>query len=170
MHDQKNYFQLLRCFKLFSLKNEYWTYNILGEGELREEIKKYIKSLGLQKKVKVFNFTDPYPFYKKASILIHGAKYEGTPNVLLEAMSLRLPIISSDYDGSSDIIKNNYNGIIYKIKSDKDLLEKMQYLASSKNLIKKLTDNGFYYVKKYDLSEVSKQWIKLFNKTERLIK
>ena len=83
---------------------------------------------------------------------------------------LRLPIISSDYDGSSDIIKNNYNGIIYKIKSDKDLLEKMQYLASSKNLIKKLTDNGFYYVKKYDLSEVSKQWIKLFNKTERLIK
>ena len=48
LHDQKNYFQLLRCL-FFSLKNEYWTYNILGEGELREEIKKYIKSLDYKK-------------------------------------------------------------------------------------------------------------------------
>ena len=115
LHDQKNYFQLLRCFKLFSLKNEYWTYNILGEGELREEIKKYIKSLGLQKKVKVFNFTDPYPFYKKRlQSLFMEQNMKELPMFYSRPCHLRLPIISSDYDGSSDIIKNNYNGIIYK--------------------------------------------------------
>ena len=167
LNDQKNYLQLLRCFKAFSLKNDNWTYNILGEGQLRKELIEYIKFLDLEKKVKIFNFTDPSSFYKKSSIFIHGAKYEGTPNVLLEAMSFRIPIISSDYNGSSDIIKNNYNGIIYKIESDEDLLKKMQNLAFSNKLRKELSDNGYSYVKKYDISEISKEWIKLLNKLKK---
>ncbi len=164
LNDQKNYPQLLRCFKAFSLKNDNWTYNILGEGELRKKIIEYIKFLGLERKVKIFNFTDPSSFYKKSSILIHGAKYEGTPNVLLEAMSFRVPIISSNYNGCSEIIKHNYNGIIYKIESDEDLLKNMQLLAFSNDLSKQLSDNGYSYVKKYDISEISKEWIKLLNK------
>ena len=167
LHYQKNYFQILRCFKVFTLKNNNWVYYILGEGELKKRIQQYINFLDLKEKVKIFNFTNPSPFYKKASILVHGAKYEGTPNVLLEAMSYGLPIISSNYIGSSDIIKNNYNGIIYQTESDKDLVEKMTNLSSSLNLRKKLSKNGLTFAKKFDVSIVSKEWINLFKQLKK---
>ena len=52
---------------------------------------------------------NPYKFISKFDLFILTSKYEGLPNVLLESLALKTPIISTDCPtGPREILKNNY--------------------------------------------------------------
>jgi len=70
---------------------------IIGEGELREDLKATIKSLGLENDVALLGFQkNPFKYIKRASLFVLSSMFEGFPNVLVEAMALGCPVISSD--------------------------------------------------------------------------
>ena len=46
------------------------------------------------------------------------------PNAILEAMSFQLPVLSSNFNGVENLIKNNKTGFVYDITSEEDLLKK----------------------------------------------
>jgi len=50
--------------------------------------------------------------FQKSSIFLMTSKYEGSPDVCLEAMALGLPIVSTDVGGVSDYVKDNENGLL----------------------------------------------------------
>ena len=51
---------------------------------------KYIVKNNLERKVKIIDFKDnPFTYLNKADVMVHTAKFEGLPNVLLEALSLK---------------------------------------------------------------------------------
>ena len=69
----------------------------MGRGILKNKLEKYSKLNNLQNKVKFINFKkNPYPYIKQADLFILTSKYEGLPNVLLEAITLKKFIISSN--------------------------------------------------------------------------
>lgn len=70
---------------------------IVGEGEMREKIEENIKRLELENKVVLCGFqSNPYAIIKRAKLLILTSDYEGLPTVLIEALSLGVPVISTD--------------------------------------------------------------------------
>ena len=70
---------------------------IVGEGEMRESIRSQINALGLEEKVKMCGFqSNPYAIIKRAKLLILSSDYEGLPTVLIEALSLGVPVVSTD--------------------------------------------------------------------------
>lgn len=53
---------------------------------------------------------------------------EGTPRTLLEAASMSKPLIATNVPGCNNVVKDNYNGFLCRLKDSKDLAQKMEKL------------------------------------------
>ena len=78
---------------------------------------KYIKDNNLEKFIKLRDFTDnPFKTIKNSDIFILSSRYEGLPNVLLEAACLKKLIISTKCPtGPKEILSNGKGGIFLKL-------------------------------------------------------
>ena len=87
---------------------------ILGEGSDKEMLIEQIKTLGLQNRVTLAGFSDnPYAYMKCADLFVLSSRYEGLPNVVLEANSCGTPVVAFDAPGGTgEIIKNGENGFL----------------------------------------------------------
>jgi glycosyltransferase involved in cell wall biosynthesis len=70
---------------------------IIGEGELKGELERQIRDLGIGDDVDLAGFqANPYPFMKAARLLVLSSRWEGFGNVLVEALYCATPIVSTD--------------------------------------------------------------------------
>ena len=140
---------------------------IIGEGELRGELETQIEKLELENRVSLLGRqNNPYKYLSKADCFIFTSNYEGFPNVLVEALSCKLPVISSDCRSGpreilapkSDIsfqlkrsIEMAKYGILVPINSKKELVEAMNLIIESDSLrdsyIKKGKSRAEYFNK-----------------------
>ena len=106
----------------------------------------------LAKKVRIINFkNNPYNILKKSDLLIHTAKYEGLPNVLLEALVLKKFIISSNCPtGPREILDSGKGGHLFKVGNFKELSLKIIDFTNHKKELKKKTFHARKQLKKYD--------------------
>lgn len=109
---------------------------ILGEERYEVGYKNFLNNLictlGVQKNVHLLGHRDnPYPYLKSANLFIMSSRKEGYPNVVLEALTLRTPVIVSDVVDWSGVVLNNKNGYIFS-KSDIDNLQSVLKIAFEK--------------------------------------
>src|SRR5699024_2024023 len=94
--EQKDYKTLLKAFQLISQRINSRLV-ILGKGPLENELKLLAKELDIQKKVSFLGFqSNPYKYMKKANVFILSSKWEGFGHVIVEAMAVGTPVISTD--------------------------------------------------------------------------
>lgn len=72
---------------------------------------------------------DVQPFIKAADCIVLPSYREGTPHTLLEAASCGKPIVTTDVPGCHQVVENNYNGLLCKLKDAEDLAEQMKRMA-----------------------------------------
>jgi len=79
---------------------------ILGDGEERENLTKLIRERGLEGSVELLGFSsNPFPVLRRARFFVLPSNAEGFPNALLEAMSVGLPVISTNcLSGPSEVL------------------------------------------------------------------
>lgn len=69
---------------------------IIGQGPERDELERSIKSSGLAGRVKIIDFQDnPFPFMSHADAVLLGSRWEGLPNVALEALALGKQVVAT---------------------------------------------------------------------------
>jgi glycosyltransferase involved in cell wall biosynthesis len=121
---QKDHITLLRAFSLLKNKSKFHL-NIVGDGPLKNQLIKLSKNLKIQKYVTFHGFqklTDK--FYNKNDIFILSSIYEGFGNVLVEALSFGLKIISTDCpNGPSEILCKGKYGILVPIKQPQKITQ-----------------------------------------------
>ncbi len=89
---------------------------IVGDGPLKNKIKKKIKTLSLQDKVYLMGWKkNILPIYEKASIFVLTSLWEGLPVALIEAISAGIPVIVTDTGGVKDIMCEDF-GILVKLE------------------------------------------------------
>lgn len=103
----KNHKLIIEAFKELNLINTQLL--ILGDGPLLKDLQNLIQSYGLQTKIFLPGFTtNPYKYLSKSDCFVFSSIYEGFPNVLVEAMSCELPVISTDCpSGPREILAPN---------------------------------------------------------------
>jgi glycosyltransferase involved in cell wall biosynthesis len=79
----------------------------------------------------------------KADCVVLPSYREGTPRTLLEAACSAKPIIATDVPGCNHVVKDNYNGLLCKLKDEKDLAEKMKRMSGlDDSTLKAFGQNG----------------------------
>jgi glycosyltransferase involved in cell wall biosynthesis len=78
---------------------------IIGEGQMRAELEALAEQLGIADRVAMPGYrADPWPYYASADLFVLSSYSEGFGNVLIEAMSAGLPIVSTDCAGPCEIL------------------------------------------------------------------
>lgn len=128
---RKGFDNLLKVFS--RLKNEKIILHILGDGKDREILHQMKDFLGLKNVVFHGRQENPYEFLKFADLFILSSRYEGFPNVLLEAGACGTYSLANNCPGGiSEIIQNDINGEIGNIDNHEDFSQKiMQILHQS---------------------------------------
>lgn len=78
---------------------------------------------------------------KDCDLFIFPTLHENLSNSLLEAAAVGIPIIATNVGGNTEIIINNYNGVLIRDRSQNDIKEKVIYLKSNAHIRKNLSQN-----------------------------
>ena len=157
---QKNLAVLIKAAS--KLDKRYRTILIIGEGKLKNRLFSYARKLAVNLKVISTVSNNQLPkYYNRAEIFILPSLLEGNPKALLEAMSCGLPCIGNDISGINSIIKDKYNGLIFK-KTVNSLTDKLNLLLSDPKLAIKIGVNARKtIIRNYNYEILKKKEIKL---------
>lgn len=114
-HWKKGYDYALRACALLKQARIPFRYTIIG-AEMMEECLFLRNNLGLHSEVE---FIDQMPheqvkaMMQKASVLLMPSVEEGLPNVVVEAMALGLPVLSTDVGGTPEVITHGKEGFLF---------------------------------------------------------
>jgi len=152
---------LIETFSKCLLKKKNLYLKICGEGPERENLEILAKEKGIQKNVDFLGYVENiYNVYSQSGMLVLTSRYEGFPNVLIEAITMGLPIVAFDCDyGPSEIIIEDINGYLVP-QNDTETLGKriLQTLDKSWDIHKiRETGSRFY------LSNIVGQYISVLN-------
>lgn len=109
--EQKDFQSLLRAFALVRDKFP-CKLVILGEGRQREKLEDLVSFLDIKDDVLLPGFQiNPYAWLSKASLFVLSSRWEGSPNVLTEALALGVPVVSTDCrSGPREILRDGEYG------------------------------------------------------------
>jgi glycosyltransferase involved in cell wall biosynthesis len=111
MQRQKDFPTLIRAFAKLDRSRAHRLV-ILGDGGERPKLERLIRDLGLEGDVDLPGFkTNPFPFLARARLFVLSSLWEGSPNVLTEAMALGTPVVATDCpSGPRELLDNGRFG------------------------------------------------------------
>lgn len=112
----------------------------IGDGNSRREFERLIKEYNLEGDFLLLGSTsNPYPYIKNADIYVQTSRHEGYCLTLAEAKALNKPIVTTDFIGAYEQIKNNENGIIVSC-NENDLADAIRRLINEKEICSKFSN------------------------------
>lgn len=141
----------IRAFAKVNRKNPGVTYEIVGEGPLKNKLKLLVDRLEIKEKV---NFLSPrnqneiIKIIKKSDIFLapsvtaRNGDQEGTPVVLMEAMASGLPVVSTFHGGIPELVQDGVSGFLVDERNSEALADKIEILTHNPNLGRDFGENG----------------------------
>jgi glycosyltransferase involved in cell wall biosynthesis len=123
---QKDFLCLLDAFTI--LRNKHPAHLIiLGEGEEKHLLEERAKILGISRDVWLPGFTEnPYKYMAHADMFILSSRFEGFAIVLIEALALNLPIVSTQCpSGPDEVLNGGEYGLLVSVGDSVALAEAM---------------------------------------------
>tara|TARA_B100001057_G_scaffold395650_1_gene405222 strand:- start:161 stop:1252 length:1092 start_codon:yes stop_codon:yes gene_type:complete len=138
---------------------------IIGKGRNYDSLKNYINELKLSNKINFIGYKkNPFKYVKQADIFILTSKFEGSPNVLVEAQYLKKYIISTNCPtGPKEILNNGKYGSLVRVGDHKSIAKILQNYIYSKPIKKKIK-LGYLNTKKYDYKIACKKYFDLIQR------
>jgi glycosyltransferase involved in cell wall biosynthesis/tetratricopeptide (TPR) repeat protein len=153
---EKGQQKLIEAFVKVYKKNKNISLYIMGQGALEQTLLSQINKYNMENNIILLGHQiNPYPFIKKSDCMVLSSFHEGQALVLLEALSLKIPCISTDIAGPRSVLEDGY-GILCNDDID-----------SIKVAIEKFIDNNLEF-KAFSSLEYNQNAIKMFNKNMRI--
>jgi glycosyltransferase involved in cell wall biosynthesis len=97
---------------------------IAGDGSRRAQYEALAAKLGIADRVRFLGkVSDMRAFYASCSMLVLPSRSEGSPNIVLEAMAMRLPVIASDTTATREIVTHLRDGFLFPVGNVEKLTE-----------------------------------------------
>ncbi len=162
---EKNYEELIKIAGQVKPFAKGWEWHIWGDfsseygKRLLEEIKRRNLEDFLIHKGTTGNLYDEYHKY---SFFVLTSRFEGMPNVLLEAQGSKLPTVAYDCKtGPSELIKDGVNGFLVKLNDSGAMKERLRELISNKALAEEISGHSDINYVRFSKEKVLEKWEKL---------
>lgn len=132
----KNFSFMLKAFAKLKSTNTNFNHDlvILGDGTERDNLRKEIMHLGIDDSVHLLGaFKNPLPIIKGAKLFIHTSFSEAMPLVYIEALALRVPIVTINNSGAEEILKNVEAKIIVPFHNQEEFIAAIEKMLASKD-------------------------------------
>jgi glycosyltransferase involved in cell wall biosynthesis len=141
---QKGFDLLIDAFARTAPDFPRWRLVIWGEGPERPALERRIAALGLNSQATLAgNSPSPGSWAETATMLVLSSRFEGSPNVVAEAMASGIPVIAADCDfGPSELIDDGQNGLLVPPEDAAALAGAMSRMMSDAGLRKRLGQAG----------------------------
>jgi len=104
-----------------------------------------------------------FTLFNLPCIVEKGSNRDILPNVLKEAMSMQIPVITSKVSGIEELVENNVNGILVPQKNPLAIADAIEKMLNSPNLMRKIGRAGKQKViKEFNIKKETKKLEKMF--------
>lgn len=141
------------------LKNEGYKvkWYCIGDGPEKDNYKQIIKNLNIENDyILLGSKLNPYPFMKQCDIYVQPSRHEGYCITLGEARCFDNPIVTTNFTGAKEQIKNEVTGLICDT-SEEGIYKSVKRLLDDKELYSKIRENL-----KGDIVDSTNEIIKLY--------
>lgn len=156
-------------------------YNIVGNGPLIKELQQLIQKINVSNNVKILGWKeqkeviqllDSNHIFLAPSITSQKGDQEGIPTVIMEAMAMGLPVVSTYHSGIPELIEDGVSGFLVPERDVDNLTEKLGYLVAHPDLWSNMGQAGRAFIEEnYNIDKLNKRlvyiyqnWLKKKNK------
>jgi glycosyltransferase involved in cell wall biosynthesis len=124
---QKDFPTLLKAFSFLRAERD-CRLLILGEGKERDSLEKLAVELGIKQDIDLVGFVpNPFKYMSRAALFVLSSAWEGSPNVLIQALALGVPSVSTDCPGGArEILADGKYGSLVPVGDPQALFEAMR--------------------------------------------
>lgn len=167
LDEGKQFCQLIRVFAGFASLHANWNLRIVGDGSLRSELQQQVSSLGLIGRIELPGRTENIgEELAGADVFVLTSKFEGFPNVLLEAMAVGLPCVAYDCpSGPREMSMEGQVALLVPLNDEQALGGALERLMLDDDMRQSLGSRArASVIERFSLDKVLEQWDLLFNK------
>jgi len=161
--DQKGFSYLLEALEIVN-RSKPARLIIIGNGK-KEKLEELSMKLSIRDKTDFFSTVpNPFPYVAKADIFACSSLYEGLSNVILEALALGKPVISTDHKhGANEIIEDGKNGILVPIRDPQKMAEAILKVLEDAELRRNLEEEARKRSENFSREKMISGYEKLFS-------
>lgn len=130
---------------------------LIGDGDLREELRKLSELSGVEDIVEFLGFQrNPFPYVKAADMLLSTSGYEGFSLVICEAMALGVPVVATKTAGPMEILDNDRYGLLCE-HDDESIYQAVKRMYEEEELRRHYAEVGKERVKEFSVERTMKE-------------
>jgi glycosyltransferase involved in cell wall biosynthesis len=147
---QKGYTFLLKAFRQVNKIYPETRLLIVGEGEDRNRLETYIRTININKKVIFAGVRrDLERIYPIMDIFVISSIWEPLGNVALEAAAFGIPVVATMVGGLPEVVLHRQTGILVPPEEPDELAEAILFLLRNPDIARRMGESGRERVKNY---------------------
>ena len=140
LRERKGLSYLVEACRILRDRGIQFECRIVGDGPIRPALEAQIQQLGLEAQVKLYGaLTHEFVIeqYEQATVFtlpaVQGADgdRDGIPNVILEALAMELPVVSTQHSGVPEVVEDGVNGLLVPPEDAQALADALEKLIHS---------------------------------------
>jgi len=165
LNREKGFAHLIRAFAVVCRTVE-CRLIILGEGPERRELERLVSELELGEAVTLPGFQDnPYSYMRGATVFVLSSLYEGFGNVIVEALALGVPVVSTRCPvGPEEIISDGVTGLLVPPGDEQVLVGALVRILTDNQLRSELSANGPGRAEDFAVDHIVAQYESVFER------
>jgi len=137
---------------------------IAGDGEEKNNLKKLVKSLGIEEHIKFVGKVsedEKISLFQRAWVFVNPSAMEGWGITTIEANACGTPVVASRVPGLQDAVKNPHTGYLVPYGESEKFAEKIEKLITDTTLRKEMSKNAIEWSKNFDWDKSAREALKL---------
>lgn len=160
----KDFRMLIKLMPTLLDLNGFFRLVIVGAGPELQTLETFIRHLHLEKKVFLVGRKSPRDlmlYMRAADILVLNTGYEGFSHVILEAMTMGVPVITTNVGGNREIVRQGENGFMVKYNDEFNLLEAIKTVWRSGELRERMIEEGKRTAREFTVQQMKENVLKV---------
>ena len=152
---QKGFDLAIEICRLLREQNANFGWYMIGWGPEEDKYRAMIEQYELQDCVTILGERkNPYPYIDQCDVYVQPSRHEAYCMTILEAISLRKPIVCANFAGADEQIRNGETGWIVPVGDIEAFTEKIRFLIENPAERTRLTQNLWKQAKGSDMEKI----------------